>query len=44
MEQTGCFKRESFEQALADTLPARHLHLIPAEMSAFDQGRYFLPI
>jgi 2-oxoglutarate ferredoxin oxidoreductase subunit gamma len=41
MEQTGCFRRESFEQSLAETLPSRHHHLIPAEMAAFDQGRSF---
>jgi 2-oxoglutarate ferredoxin oxidoreductase subunit gamma len=39
MEQTNCFERASFEQSLTDTLPLRYQHLIPAEMSAFDQGR-----
>ena len=43
MEQTACFRRDSFAQALADTLPARHHHLIPTEMQAFDQGRTFPP-
>jgi len=36
--QSGCFSRGSFEQALMQALPKRHHHLIPAEMSAFDQG------
>jgi 2-oxoglutarate ferredoxin oxidoreductase subunit gamma len=44
MRQTSCFGRESFEQALADTLPARYQHLIPAEMAAFDQGQAFAPL
>lgn len=39
--QAGCFSRESFEKALADALPKRHHHLIPAEMQAFDQGGTF---
>ena len=37
-QNTGCMTRESFEKALADALPVRHHHLIPAEMKAFDQG------
>ena len=39
--QSGCFSRESFARALADVLPQRHHHLIPAEMAAFDQGAGF---
>jgi 2-oxoglutarate ferredoxin oxidoreductase subunit gamma len=39
--QASCFSRESFEKSLADTLPQRHHHLIPAEMAAFDQGAAF---
>lgn len=35
---SGCFTRESFEKALTDALPARHHHLIPEEMTIFDQG------
>ncbi len=41
VEQAGCFSRESFEKALADALPARHHHLIPKEMAAFDRGATF---
>ncbi len=40
--QTGCISRESFEKALADALPKRHHHLIPAEMQVFDQGGSFV--
>ena len=39
--QSDCFSRESFEKALHDALPQRHHHLIPAEMSVFDQGGNF---
>jgi len=39
--QTGCFTRESFEQALTDALPTRHHHLIPQELAAFDVGAAF---
>ncbi len=41
MAQTGCFTRESFELALKDALPARHHHLIPQELAAFDVGAAF---
>ena len=41
MEQTSCFTSQSFEKALRETLPARHHHLIPAEMEAFERGRTF---
>jgi 2-oxoglutarate ferredoxin oxidoreductase subunit gamma len=41
MQQTGCFTALSFEKALTETLPARHHHLIPAEMTAFERGRAF---
>lgn len=37
--KTGCFKRESFEEALKDVLPEKHHHLIPQEMEAFDKGK-----
>jgi len=39
--RTGCFTRDSFEKSLADALPARHHHLIPQEMAAFDTGAAF---
>jgi 2-oxoglutarate ferredoxin oxidoreductase subunit gamma len=35
---TGCFSRDSFEQALRLTLPERHRHLIPVELEIFDLG------
>jgi 2-oxoglutarate ferredoxin oxidoreductase subunit gamma len=38
---TGCFTRQSFEQALRDGLPERHHHLIPQEMALFDRGAAF---
>ncbi len=39
--QTGAFSRESFEIGLTETLAAKHHHLIPQEMAAFDQGGTF---
>jgi 2-oxoglutarate ferredoxin oxidoreductase subunit gamma len=41
---TGAIRRETFEKALADTLPERLHHLIPAEMAAFDEGGTFSPV
>lgn len=38
---SDCMGREAFEKALYEVLPERHHHLIPAEMSAFDQGVAF---
>ena len=35
------FSRDSFEKALYDALPARHHHLIPAELAIFDRGTLF---
>lgn len=35
---SDCMGRDAFEKALYEVLPDRHHHLIPAEMSAFDQG------
>lgn len=36
---SGCFQRESFEEALKNVLPEKHQHLIPKEMEAFDKGK-----
>jgi 2-oxoglutarate ferredoxin oxidoreductase subunit gamma len=36
---SGCFRRDSFEEALKDVLPEKHQHLIPMEMEAFDKGK-----
>ena len=38
---TGCFRRESFEAALHDVLPARHHNKIPGNLNAFDMGAAF---
>ena len=38
---SGCFKRDSFENALKDVLPAKHHHFIPQEMEAFDRGKQY---
>ena len=35
---TGCFKRESFEEALYDVLPDRRHYMIPKNLEAFDKG------
>ena len=40
-QATGCFKRESFEAALRDVLPARHHDKIPGNLAAFDRGAFF---
>ncbi|MHB1483167.1 MAG: 2-oxoacid:acceptor oxidoreductase family protein [Saccharofermentanales bacterium] len=37
--KTGVFSRDSFEEALKEVLPAKHHHLIPQEMEAFDKGK-----
>lgn len=37
--KSGIFKRDSFEEALKEVLPAKHHHLIPQEMEAFDKGK-----
>lgn len=37
-KQTGCVSRDAFEKALYEALPARHHHLIPAELEVFDEG------
>ncbi len=38
-QATGGFRRDSFEKALAEILPASKHALIPEEMEAFDLGR-----
>ncbi|MEA4888481.1 MAG: 2-oxoacid:acceptor oxidoreductase family protein [Clostridiaceae bacterium] len=38
---TKSFSRDSFENALKETLPVRHHHFIPQEMTVFDQGAGF---
>lgn len=35
---SGCISRDKFEAALADVLPERHHHLIPAELEIFVKG------
>lgn len=40
-EASGCFRRESFEEALHDVLPQRRHHMIPANLAAFDKGASF---
>ena len=40
-QATRCFKRESFEAALRDVLPARHHDKIPGNLAAFDRGAFF---
>lgn len=37
----GCFKRESFEGALKEVLPAKKHFMIPEEMEAFDKGKEY---
>ena len=38
---TGCFKRESFEDALREVLPERRYYMIPSNLEAFDKGAAF---
>ena len=38
VRQTGVVGRETFADALLETLPDRLKHLLPAEMAAFDDG------
>jgi len=38
---SGCFKRESFAEALREVLPERRHHMIPANLDAFDRGAAF---
>lgn len=40
---TGSISRQTFEQALKDSLPERHHHLIPTEMELFDYGASCAP-
>lgn len=36
-----CISQEKFEEALKDVLPARHHHLIPAELEVFARGKTY---